>query len=376
MLIAQTKLIQVDKPLLETVLYLQSQSELNFSLKCPCTKINAPYEELVTLQPFYHQMCLNDSLLLNWEAVVRSLRMTDGFFVHREDFRFSYELFFLLNELCQVSNEMIVTSLQTFKQTQLVTDYLLSLELFTEQMNSTVKQFQSDILITFFRFAQLVRNITYVNQIFSFLNNVQFKSIGSPPHAASFSINEFQGINDNTSYTCSCANDINCRTEMRLFRIYSNLPTELIVPGLYQTCFMFESLLQSTLECFYDDQDCLPFIVNFYNLSWFQGFTVLKSSIPSRFTRNSTINSISSELFIEYWEQSLNYSSYFIHCQPTSCSYKILQRNNLFATITIIIGLIGGLSVSLRILVPIVVAICFYLVRRRQQQPTFSEPSK
>ncbi|CAF4152436.1 unnamed protein product, partial [Adineta steineri] len=316
-------------------------------------------------------------MALVWEAMIRALRETGYLYVLRNDFRYSYEFFYLLNELCQLSEVMIVSSLETFKQTQLVTNDLLSDDLFTNQMNSIVKQFQSDLPQTFFRFFQLVRNITYANQIFAFINNVQYELIDSPLTKVSFSINGFQGINGNTSYTCSCANDINCNTKMRLFTLSDSNPSNITIPGLYIACTMYESLLQSTFECFYDDQDCLMTIINFYNSIWFQpqDFSLLNSSIPSRFPRNSSINSISSELFIEFWNQSLNYSSYFAHCQPQSCSYTILQRNNLITTITIIIGLIGGLSASLRIIVPVVVKIYFYLIGRRQNQSVVSEPT-
>ncbi|CAF4146509.1 unnamed protein product, partial [Adineta steineri] len=316
-------------------------------------------------------------IALVWEAMIRALRETGYLYVVRDDFRYSYEFFYLLNELCQLSNKMIGSSLETFEQTQLVTNDLLSDDLFTNQMNSIVKQFQSNLPQTFFRFFQLVRNITYANQIFAFINNVQYELIDSPLTKVSFSINGFQGINGNPSYTCSCANDINCNTKMRLYTLSDSNPSNITIPGLYIACTMYESLLQSTFECFYDDQGCLMTIINFYNSIWFQpqDFSLLNSSIPSRFPRNSSINSISSELFIEFWNQSLNYSSYFAHCQPQSCSYTILQRNNLITTITIIIGLIGGLSASLRIIVPVVVKIYFYLIGRRQNQSVVSEPS-
>ncbi|CAF4180388.1 unnamed protein product, partial [Adineta steineri] len=376
-LIVQTKQIQINNPSPDITRYLQSQSEFSSSVQCPCTNISVPYEEIVTLQPSYHQMCVNRLFSSGWATMARSIRDNGDIFIVRDDFRYSYEFFYLLNEVCQLSNEMIVSSLETFTQTQLVTNDLLSVDLFTSQMSSIVKQFQSDLPQTFFRFFQLVRNITYANQIFAFINNVQYELIDSPLTKVSFSINGFQGINGNSSYTCSCANDINCNAKMRLYGLSDDSWSQFTVPGLYIACTMYESLLQSTVECFYDDQDCVKFIIDFYDTAWvqLQDFPLLNSSIPSRFPRNSSINSISSELFIEFWNQSLNYSSYFDNCQPKSCSYTILQRNNLVTTITIIIGLIGGLSVSFRIIVPIVVTIYFYLIGRRQNQSVVSEPS-
>ncbi|CAF0764694.1 unnamed protein product [Adineta steineri] len=149
-----------------------------------------------------------------------------------------------------------------------------------------------------------------------------------------------------------------------------------IIPEFYYTCQPVESLLQSTLKCFYDDQDCLDIIINFYNVSSFNNFTRLNSSShASRFMRNSTIGSLLSEMFIESWSESINYSSYFAQCQPSSCSYTISQRNSLLETLTTIVGLIGGLSVSLRILVPFLVMACIRVIQRlcSQHQRTLTE---
>ncbi|CAF0872610.1 unnamed protein product [Adineta steineri] len=111
------------------------------------------------------------------------------------------------------------------------------------------------------------------------------------------------------------------------------------IPEFYYACQPVESLLQSTLKCFYDDQDCLSIIINFYNVSSFNNFTRLNSSShASRFMRNSTISSLLSEMFIESWSESTNYSSYFAQCQPSSCSYTIAQRNSLLETLTTIVA--------------------------------------
>jgi hypothetical protein len=247
-------------------------------------------------------------------------------------------------------------------------------------MISIIKKFQSELVSTFLRFFQLTRNITYINQCFSDAN-IGVLEI-SDSYTTTFTIYSYSDENSNSSYSCSCANDINCKGQMGLYNVDLSIPGDgpipvKLIPGLYRACFALESLLQSTLECFYDDQDCLADIINFYDqLPLVQDFIRLNSSLPSRFTTNSTIDSLLSELFIEYWSQSLNYSSYFALCQPASCSYEILRRNSLLETITIIIGLVGGLSISLRILVPFVVTVCVSFIQKREQQSTVSETRK
>ncbi|CAF1483090.1 unnamed protein product [Adineta steineri] len=94
-----------------------------------------------------------------------------------------------------------------------------------------------------------------------------------------------------------------------------------------------------------------------------------------RFLINSSVNTLLSELFIENWSQMLSYSSYFNQCQPASCSYKIAMHNSLLQTITTIFGLLGGVAVSLRILVPFVMTACFAFISRRGRQRVATEPS-
>ena len=377
LLSVETRAVEVKKPSLTTSLYLQLQSEFNSSLQCPCTKITIPYKEIVQLQPFYHQVCSSDFVKQRWQYLVRALlQVQTGYPNYIVDFRFSFQLFFLLESLCQLTNETIFSILQTFEKTELVTGYLLFTDVFAYKMVSAIKQFQTEVVRTFFHFFQLARNITYVNQIVASLNNIQYEVIGSPPNDASIRIGGYSGQDGNATYTCSCANDITCKMTINLYSNYGGKFVQSVVPGLYVACFSVESLLLSTLECFYDDQECLATIINFYNQSWFQNFTQLDSFLPSRFARNSSINLLLAELFIEHWNQTVNYSSYFAQCQPAKCSYKILRSANIFETITTIFGFIGGLSVSLRIFIPALVATYFYLIQRRQRQRETPEPRK
>ena len=182
---------------------------------------------------------------------------------------------------------------------------------------------------------------------------------------ATFSIDGYSGVRDGVSYSCSCTNDIKCKSQLGLYdRVYLNSPYK-TVPGLYRACFALESLLQSTLECFYDDTMCFYDTTGFYQQDWFPtNITLLDSSLPTRFMKNSTVGTMLDELLFEDWKQSLNYSSYFDQCQPSSCSYELIRRNTFLESITIILGLFGGLSVSLRIFIPLMTEIYSVIFRK------------
>ena len=365
---AQKKSIEVKNPALETALHLQLQSEYNSSLQCPCTQINIPYGELIQLQPIYHQLCSSFLVSDDWAWYVRALLQVDiDTPLHRLDFRHTYQLSYLLSRLCISINETTVTSLQAFDQIQLVTSYLLSADLFETQLVSVISKFQTELIQSFLRLYQLTRNIIYVNQYFSTANVGPLEIMES--RTTSFSIHSYSGENGNTSHRCSCANDMNCKSQLGLYNAQHISTPKSLVVGLYRACFSLESLLQSTFECFYDDQDCLTNIIDFYNKSWFpRDFIQLNSTLNSRFLKNSTLGSLFSELFVENWNQSLNYPSYFSRCRPSSCTYETFRSNSLLETVTLVIGLMGGLSISLRVLIPFTVAILLGLARSRQQQ--------
>jgi hypothetical protein len=83
--------------------------------------------------------------------------------------------------------------------------------------------------------------------------------------------------------------------------------------------------------------------------------TPLDPMINSRFLQNTTISTIAGQLFIEDWSNSTSFSAYYEQCAPDQCVYTYEERFNLAYTISVIIGIIGGLSTALRILIPPIV---------------------
>ncbi len=79
---------------------------------------------------------------------------------------------------------------------------------------------------------------------------------------------------------------------------------------------------------------------------------VLNPNLPSRYYPNSTIFDILSQLGIEDWNGIIDYSLYYNNCNPINCIYTITKKFNIPTVVTTVIGLIGGLSVILRIVLP------------------------
>jgi len=107
------------------------------------------------------------------------------------------------------------------------------------------------------------------------------------------------------------------------------------VQGFRIGCFILDSLLTSSLECFYNSS-CLHTFLKYINI-------------------NST-----SIFFLS----SNDYRSYFLACQVKSCSYTYQSRRSFLSIFTTILGLIGGLTTILVFLIPILVQ----LKRRKKKQ--------
>jgi hypothetical protein len=78
----------------------------------------------------------------------------------------------------------------------------------------------------------------------------------------------------------------------------------------------------------------------------------LDPMVNSRFSPNTTLSTISAQLFIEDWTNSTNFSSYYNQCAPDECTYTYETRFNTAYIISTLFGIVGGLAVALRILIP------------------------
>ena len=129
-----------------------------------------------------------------------------------------------------------------------------------------------------------------------------------------------------------------------------------VIPGMFQTWFPLQSVFMSTLECFYNDT-CFSRITELINSTLSStNFTTLKSSsLSSNISQYDQIESLANNLFIHSWYNESSFESYFNRCHPVKCHYTYETRLHLIYIVTIIVGLIGGINIVLRLLLPLVV---------------------
>lgn len=168
----------------------------------------------------------------------------------------------------------------------------------------------------------------------------------------------------NGNNSCSCGTSSRCTKPQGFYcsaascHFGTALPN-LTIPGLVLGCFPIDSVLLSTLECLFD-QSCIQMLLDsrlydfdqYYLSINLSNIVALNSSVKSQYTLNTSLETISSQLFIEDWTETTNYLSYFAQCQPKSCVYTFIEKRELIVLVTSVVGLLGGLTVILRILVP------------------------
>lgn len=194
--------------------------------------------------------------------------------------------------------------------------------------------------------------------------------------------------------SCSCGRTSACKRPQGFYCTASSCfsssskPNQ-TVPGMVINCLPIDSLLLSSLQCFYN-KSCIQMLIEWSTFGWSNltidprvaNVTSLDPMINTRFPSNTTLNAIVPQLFIEDWTNSIDFSSYYNQCAPSECTYTYEEGFNTAYIISTVLGIIGGLSVALRILIlPIVKSlrrIYYHCGKRRlhNERETIVERSK
>jgi len=309
------------------------------SLSCPCTVISVPYNTIIEIEPFYHQVCSSDMISQSWIDYYNNFQLF--IFTSSFDFRANAAYQFqLLATFCEQAQQTVNDSLQLFLQNQFVSSQVISQQIFRSQINESIEEWKSTTLNSFLRPIQLILVTNQGNQLINALHNFQF----------SFNqiTGEFIPIPINYS-NCSCARSSTCRTNMGIFSYnWSTLnQIELFrIPNFFTGCLPVESLLESTLECFYDRQ-CMDTIEYYMNTTT-PNFSSLDAT---RDSPNETVQSILNRLMIDSWTSNVSFSNYYQICAPLSCTYEYTRQHDIFYLISSILGIFAGLSLGIKILI-------------------------
>ena len=189
------------------------------------------------------------------------------------------------------------------------------------------------------------------------------------------------------SINCICATNPHCQSLLAIYKVdeldvfFSNVSIAYEVPGMIEGCFVIDSLMLSTLECFYSHLNCLPIINSYIEETyhryvdfpqWIDVRPLFYDPMFNQFPPNTSIRTIVKEMMIEKWNPSSSYNRYYELCAPSYCTYSntIRAQTNL-QVIVLLISIIGGLSSTLSLITPYLVKFVYYLLKlmcKRQQQ--------
>ena len=324
------------------------------NVECLCKEISIQYDSFVSLSPEYHPVCSSLFISSEWLLSLYSLNWDLQFYTF-DDFRASGRVIFqVIKTLCSSVKTAIANSWFSFKQSSYITEYLLSKNEIIEQVQTIVNQFQSNT----------------INDFQQGLNTIHLYTMNLFDTAMTNALTvSYKSLNTNESYIdfhyasvdwddCSCALSDDCIVPIGFFEYleppYAN-PQNLLfnIPGLFVGCLAIRSVLQSSLECFYN-QTCLDKIQTIIHSNRSIDIKILNQN-QTRFSSQSSIGILLNELMLEKWGDKIHYDKYYQQCAPISCTYTVTERNNLSYIITFLIALFGGVSVTLKILVSFIV---------------------
>lgn len=335
-----TNTITIDSP--SYAQYQGLYSKYPDTLSCPCSQISIEYQEFFQVEYTMHQVCGSVFVSDDWINYLKASPV--NFSSSIRDFRRSgVSSFQTLRMFCQMTEKTIRDNLIRFSSSKFVDAVMIAENIFRSQIEKIFEQFISRTVNNLRLYLDIARDVMQTNAIWSArLSNFGFYFL---PLTITASIGT--GLYSN----CRCDSRSSCKAN---FYLTLNNSVTYLLPNLYMGCHLSEALLQSTLECFYD-QTCISVLQSYLNTTASMLFSSLDASQPSRFFVNSTINELVQQLMVEQWNLSIVHQDYFDQCRPSRCSYSFITHYSLIYIITNAFGLIGGLATILELIVPITV---------------------
>ncbi len=333
-----TKTISVKEP--PFIQYKQLYSTYSLSLTCPCAKISINYEEFVHIEYTLHQVCSSIFVDQRWINYLTPSSVKE---IYDDDFRMRGSFAFQgLKTFCDLINRTIFDSLIDFHSRQYVSASVTPVDLFVSETKSLADQFRSSMRNSFLLSLAMIRDTTQANALLSGLQTNNQLVVENQKTNVIITVKMYG--------SCSCASSSTCIVQSTIHQ-HLNAMRYFDVPGFYTGCYVIESLLQSSLECFYNQQ-CIDELRAYMPLSSSMNVTALDSSLSNHYFINSTIEDLVDHLMIEQWKVSPMYERYYNRCQPIQCIYTVETRNDAIYIVTSLFGIAGGLITGLKFLVP------------------------
>ena len=371
-----------ERAIVETIVAPQNATEYEAlrrmygdALECACSRISLEYETFISKLQVgsFHPVCNSSFVGARWFTYLVPASDLESY-IPNEDFRQWMVAFFrLLSSLCSLARDQLRYSLSTFLSSSMVINRLISPTHFEQQVNTTLRQLQQQIPAQFAQTVDLVRVSYQGNALISvFSSNWQYLVQNNNRSDGALLTRRPVSYENGT---CSCGFSRRCTMVAMLFNV--NQTAFYKLDGVRLGCTILESVLQSSLKCFYS-MACIDSLTEALPLGdtlpdpWFMiepGRFLPMESNQSTFNVNDTMETIISRMFINRWEEEVSYDGYFQGCGPRECTYTSYYRFDPLDIITTFLSIFGGLSTVLRVLVPILLKISDKIHAQRLVRP-------
>ena len=333
------------------------------SFRCPCTKISVPYKDFVSIEATFHQVCDSDFVNQPWIYDLFDFGGWRWFEVF--DIRIRGAAYFgLLSSLCRMSKTAIANALSQYLSETFVNTDMLTESEFHSRINASIDLFEKTTAAQFATVLRILNQLTHASTFVStYLLNWEWQP---PIHET---LHRLQTLPATYHVGCSCGTRSDCARNAEIFNLYTS-SSIWIIPGFFVGCSSVATLLQSTLECFYN-QSCIETLI-IYARDTFWGISMSSAEVTaldpdnvSRYTPNTTIQEIVEILFVEKWQKSVSYTAFYQACAPIQCSYSYEKRNDILYISATILSIYGGATAILRLVVPYFVSLSMHIVHHR-----------
>ncbi|CAF0927421.1 unnamed protein product [Rotaria sordida] len=328
------------------------------------------------MNPTFHQLCSSDFTSIQWIQYlfgdgsysnpylfggVYPNSFRDRISIYDQlDFRtLSISQFYFLSQLCQFSQEIVQAALIAFQKQIFINSQAMSRSSFDIELRSIIEKFQLQIPLKILREIQLITGLIQADGLQSNYESNWIYRVNQT--GTGFDVRTDVSIIPRQFGNCNCRTSSNCR---QLSSMRSKNGTVLfIIPGFYVGCLSGQALIQSTMECFYN-QSCIDQIQShIYYQQVPLNVTPLIILESSRYPPETAIEEMLKNLFVEQWDSQTYFEQYYHQCQPTYCQYQYIQRYSV-SSITKLTGLVGGLNLAFRLTTPILITSFLYIKRK------------
>ncbi|CAF4239187.1 unnamed protein product, partial [Adineta steineri] len=303
--------------------------------------------------------------------------------------------FSFLSTLCQLANKTVTDAIHRFGIQSFITLNVTTETSFNIQLHIIVNEFAQSFITNFDLLIQTVQLLTQTDQPYTIhynallfylttqeeINGAQYARVGF----------QFTGPTnaETNSITCICATDPHCQIPV-LDPVNTTILSDGYqfseVIGSMQSCYVVDSVLLSTLECYYS-HSCVSILYKYINksmsiidigLSYFDVNILVNDSASTRFPPNTSLSTIVKALLIEEWNQVFSFDQYYEQCAPSKCTYsQEIHTTDFLGIIIFVISIIGGLIAGVRLIASLLIkmiAVLWEIKRRPKipQQPTSS----